>query len=69
MLTGRTPCIEAVLELLTDPKNPVPIGPATVAQPRRGKPNLGIVELTVTADCVAVNPNAGLDLAREEEGS
>ena len=38
-----------------------------VHKPRRGKPGMGIVELAVTADCVAVNPNAGLNLA--EEGS
>lgn len=69
VLTGPTPCIEAVFDLLTDAHHPVAIGPASVAQPRRGKPNLGIVELTVTVDCIAVNLNAGLDLAREEEGS
>jgi hypothetical protein len=69
VLTGPTPCIEAVLDLLTDPRNPIPIGPATVAQPRRGKPSTGIVELTVTVDCVAVNPAASLDLKSEEEGT
>lgn len=69
VLTAPTKCVEAILDLATDPTHPVPIGPATVAQPRRGKPGMGIVELSVTAQCVAVNPNAGLDLATEEEGS
>lgn len=69
-LTGPTPCVEAVLDLLTDPKHPMPFRiPFTVQQPRRGKPGRGIVELTVTVDCVAVNPAASLSLEREEEGS
>jgi hypothetical protein len=67
VLTAPARCVEAVLDLLTDPSQPVPVGPVAVNQPRRGKPGLGIVELSVTADCVAVNPNAGLNLA--EEGS
>lgn len=66
VVTGRTRCVEAILEMLTDARQPLPVGPAAVNQPRRGKPGLGIVELSVTVDCLAVNPSAGLDLAREE---
>ena len=66
-LTAPTPCVEAVLNLLTDPKHPSPLRiPFTIQQPRRGKPGRGIVELTVTADSVVVNPTAGLSLEREE---
>lgn len=67
VLTGTTACVEAVLALLTDPQSPVPVGATLVQQPRRGKPGLGVVELTLTADSVAVNPSASLNLDTEEE--
>jgi hypothetical protein len=69
-LTGPASCVEAVLDMLTDPKHPIPLrSPFTIDQPRRGKAGSGIVTMTVTVDSVAVNPSASLALDREEEGS
>lgn len=67
ILTGPTRCVEAILQLLTDPKAPVPVGTTVVQQPRRSKPGQGLVELTLTVDSVAVNPAASLNLDSEEE--
>ncbi len=69
ILTAPTRCVEAVLQLLTDPRAPVPVGTTSVQQPRRSKAGLGIVELSITVDSVAVNPAATLNLDSEEEGS
>lgn len=68
VLTVPTRCVEAILETLTDPRHPVPIGTTLIQQPRKMKPAQGIVEMTLLVDSVAVNPAASLNLDLEEEG-
>lgn len=65
-LTAPTPCVEAILDLLTDPKGPVPISALQARQPVKGRAARGIVELTMTLDCVAVRPAASLNLESQE---
>lgn len=64
--TASAPCVEAVLDLLTDPKNPTPLSTLVAQQPPRAKSPTGLVEVTVTVDCLAVKPAAPLDLDAQE---
>jgi hypothetical protein len=65
-LTASTACVEALLDMLTDPKAPVPLSALQVRQPLKGKAAQGIVEATMTLDCVAVRPAATLNLDTQE---
>jgi hypothetical protein len=65
-LTADAPCVEAVLDLLTDPKSPTALSTLEARQPQRAKAPTGLVELTLTVDCLAVKPAAPLDLDAQE---
>ena len=68
-LTASAPCVEAILDLLTDPRQPTPVGTLVAQQPPRAKSATGLVELTMTLDSLAVKPAAALNLDAQENNS
>lgn len=66
VMTAPAPCVEAVLDLLTDPRQPTPITGLVAQQPSRAKAATGLVEVTLTLESVAVRPEASLDLDAQE---
>lgn len=68
-LVGPTPALKQVLDLVTDPRQPVPISDvSTLGQPRRGRSGArsGHVEVTLGISSVLVQPDAPLELEAEE---
>lgn len=66
VLTAPAPCVEAVLEMLTDPRHPTAIVGLVAQQPSRAKAATGLVEVTLSLESVAVRPGASLDLDAQE---
>jgi hypothetical protein len=68
VILGDAAALKRVLDLLSDPANPVPLGNTRLAQPRRGaREGSGIAELTVRASSVVVRPTVNLNLDSEED--
>lgn len=61
-LTAPATCVEAILDLVTDARQPTPVGTLVAQQPPRAKSATGLVELTMTLDSLAVKPAAALNL-------
>ncbi len=68
VLTGDSAALKHVVDLLTDPDNPIPLGPTVLRHPKRGaNVGSGLVELAVRASSVIVRPDVDLNLDAEED--
>jgi hypothetical protein len=67
-MVGDMAAIKQVLDVLTDPQNPVPLENTRLAQPKRkGTAGSGQVELSFKASSVIVRPDVDLNLDAEED--
>ncbi len=68
-MVGDWTAVKKVLELLTDPDNPVPMDISRLTQPKRGANSAGsgLVQFTLTASSVIVRPTVDLHLDVEED--
>jgi len=68
-LTGEMAAVKQLLDLLTDPADPVPLETTRLVQARRrgGKTANGLVQFSVSASSVLVRPDADLRLDVEED--
>ena len=66
-LRGDMAALRPVVARLTDPQRPVPLTHLVLAQPARGSPLDGIVQLTARAASTVVAPDASLNLNSEDE--
>ena len=68
-LKGDMEAVKSILDLLTDPANPVPLETTKLAQARTrgGKAANGLVQFSVSASSVLVRPDVDLGLDVEED--
>ena len=68
-VTGDMNAVMHVIDMLTDPSNPIPLGTTRLAQPKRSGQSVGggSVQLFVTASSLIVRPEVDLVLDAEEE--
>jgi len=69
VLTGDVGTIRHLMDMLTDPTNPVPLDYARMMQPKAGGSDerQGLIQFSMKASSAVIRPNADLKLDAEEE--
>ena len=66
-MVGDMAAVKQVLDMLTDPANPIPLDNARLMQPKKSQGRRGLVQFNVKASSAIVRPEVSLNLDQEEE--